>query len=486
MIAYKRGMCLTELLAQMAINTSWEEITPAAVEACKKVILDTIGVAIAGWSAPGIQGTVRQMQKWGGRNEATVLVCGSQVPAPNAACANGMMIHALDYDDVHDPASLHLMSVIFPAVLAAAEKVNASGQQILAGTILGVEAAARIGMIYNRRRDGCQGRGFMPTTVIGGFGAAAAACRLFGYSVDQTVHALGINYAQAGGNRQGLLEKTLTKRLQPGFAARSALWATSLAGRGLTGPEHVFEGEAGLFSIYIGAKPPEPEEITRKRDFFEMERVSIKRFSCCGVAHPVMQAAIDLAQEHNLTRESLKDVCIYFFEGGKGGPYGENLVGGPFEMGSDPQVNAQFCAPYGVALGLLRRKAGLAEFTNERIRQDTEVAELARRVRILTEVENPPVTKRIHDDFREHTDMPSLLLVRTTDGRELRKVYTMRDLLDPKRMSTTDVIAKFQACAEFSGICRPRKCEEIVTAVRDLDRCRGAAEFMRCCVLQPS
>ena len=68
--------------------------------------------------------------------------------------------------------------------------------------------------------------------------------------MEQTVHALGINYAQAAGNRQALFDKTLAKRLQPAFAVRSALWAAGLAECGITGPPEAIEGDALPCSIW--------------------------------------------------------------------------------------------------------------------------------------------------------------------------------------------------------------------------------------------
>jgi len=279
-------MSLSRILAEYAITTSPHEVRQSAFEACKKIILDTVGVSIAAWNAPGIPGIHRQLTHWGGAEESSVLVYGSKLPGPEAAFINSAMAHALDYDDIHDPSALHIMSVVLPVVLATSEITGAGGKELLVAVTLGIETACRIGMPYNRRRTGYQGRGFLPTSVIGGFGATLAACRLLGYSVDQAVHAMGINYAQASGNRQALFEKTLTKRLQPAFTARNALWAAFLAGNGVTGPEECFEGEAGLFRVYINTEPPTPEEISQKRDFFEIERDTIKRFTSCGLAHP--------------------------------------------------------------------------------------------------------------------------------------------------------------------------------------------------------
>jgi 2-methylcitrate dehydratase PrpD len=475
-----RTMSITRILSEIAINTPASRITPAALESCKKLILDTVGVSLAAWNAPGIPEAFGQLAKWGGAKEATVLAYGARLPGPDAAFINSAMAHALDYDDLHDPSALHISSVVFPVVLATGEIAGASGSDVLAAMILGIEAACRIGMPYNRRRRGLQGRGFLPTSVIGGFGAALAACRLLGHSVDRAVHAAGINYAQASGNRQALFEKTLTKRLQPAFTARNALWAAFLADCGITGPEKCFEGEAGLFRVYIDAEPPAPEEIAKQRDQFEIERNTIKRFTSCGLAHPLTQAALDLAEEHRLRREDIAEVGIY----GHGGPDGENLTGGPFVMGDNPQVSAQFCSAYGVAVALLRGKAGLAEFTNERVRADAEVAELARQVKILAEIDDPPPTVRIEDDFPEHVDKPHVLLVKTRDGRELRKTYTIRYILSPERMPMEKTVAKFRECVRFSGVCLDDKAEKIVSAVRAFEQFRSVSEFAALCTMK--
>lgn len=103
----------------------------------------------------------------------------------------------------------------------------------LAAMILGIELAARIGVAEHSRR---RGQGFLPSSLAGSFGAVITAACLLGLSREQIVHALGINYAQISGNRQALLDASLTKRLQPAFAVRSALWAVDLARTGITGP----------------------------------------------------------------------------------------------------------------------------------------------------------------------------------------------------------------------------------------------------------
>ena len=470
-------MGLSRILAELAVATESSSISTDAINAAKKTILDTLGVMIAGSKAPGVKPVVDQMCDWGGKAEASVLVHGMRLPSPNAAFANGAMIHSLDYDDAHVASALHIMSIVLPAALAIGEKESASGRALLDSVVLGVEVATRLGRAYNRRRTGYQGRGFLPSSVVGGFGATAAAGRLFGMTVEQTVHAMGVNYAQASGNRQALFDKTLTKRLQPAFAARSAVWATVLAKSGITGPHNAIEGDAGLFRVYLNAEPPEAEELAPARRAYEIERVTVKRFSSCGAAHAVTQAALELVNQHDLKPEDIRDVEIYLGEGPN------TLVGAPFEVGDNPQVNAQFSAAYGVAVALLRRCAGLSEFTDACVRKDTQVAALARRARFLTHLDDPPETKPIDDDWPDHVDWPHVVLVKTATGQTLQQHCTLRQVLEPSDTTFDDVIAKFRECTAFSGICSARKADGIISSVENLDTSESVSSLIETTLL---
>ena len=466
-------------LAQLAVRTDRTAIAPPAVDAAKKMVLDTLGVMIAARRAPGIDAVIAQVRDWGGKPEATVLIDGAELPAPHAAFANSALAHALDYDDAHVASALHIMSIVLPAALAAAEMQNATGGDLLDSVILGVETAARLGRAYNLRRSGYQGRGFLPSSVVGGFGAVAAASRLQKLSAGRTVQAFGINYAQAAGNRQALFDKTLTKRLQPAFAVRSALWATALAERGITGPADAIEGDAGLFRVYLGAEPPAVDEVSGAAGIHEIEKVTVKRFPSCGAAHAVTQAALDLAAEHCLRAGDVESVDIYL----GGGP--NTLVGMPFSLGETPQVNAQFSAAYGAAVALLRGRAGLAEFRDEQVRDDTAVAALAAATGMLTEMEHPPPVRRIDDDWPEHVDWPHVVSVRTRDGQVLQRHCTLRQVLDPQNTTWDQVVAKFRECVEFAEICPAERAEQIIALVESLDSLRRVCDLVCATIMPP-
>ncbi len=93
-------------------------------------------------------------------------------------------------------------------------------------------------------------RGWHPTATCGIFGATLAAGRILGLERSRLHHAMGIAYSLAAGNFQAVVDGSLSKRLQPGFASRGAIEAVLLARAGITGAKDVFEGRFGYFPLY--------------------------------------------------------------------------------------------------------------------------------------------------------------------------------------------------------------------------------------------
>lgn len=473
-VAKSRSDGLSRILAELALNTKSIDIPERTFLAAKKMVLDTIGVTIAGHNAEGIGEVVQQMREWGGKAEAALLIHGGKLPAPQAAFANAAMAHAHDFDHTHQLGVGHVMVSLLPACLSAAEMTGASGKELLAAVILGQEVTCRLGVAFAKQKaaGGYFTMGFLPASVIGGFGTTVATCRLLGMSIEQTVHALGINYAQASGNRQALFEKTLTKRLQPAFAARSALWAAVLARRGVTGPAAVIEGDAGLFRIYKNAEPCLAADLAGSRDFYEIERDSIKPHPVCCVSHAAV--ASELGRQHRFKAEDIELIQVHMSSG-------PSLTGGPFRIGANPQANAQFSSAYCVALGVLRGRVGLVEIESEQILKDTEVAELAKRV-VMAPLKELPSPKPPEPGLMKWTAGGNNyhgVKVRTKDGQTFTCFRTHREILGPeKTMAMDNVLGKFRECASYSRICSPPKAEAIVEAVMKLDTIPSTAAFI--------
>jgi hypothetical protein len=135
-----------------------------------------------------------------------------------------------------------------------------------------------------------------------------------------------------------------------------------------------------------------------------------------------------------------------------------------------------------VAVGVLRGRVGLAEINDEQVLKDKEVAELAKRV-VMAPLDDLPPPKPPEPGLIEWAAGGNRyhgVKVRTKDGRTFTCFRTHREVLGPETTMAMDhVVRKFRQCAEFSGICAPKKAEAIINSVMELDRTASAAEFIR-------
>lgn len=461
---------LTGILAELAIETSRETLTEKARDVAKRLVLDSIACSVAAVDQPACRETLELVRETGGHREATLLAYGGQAAMAQAAFLNSLLIHALDYDDIYPRASLHVCSVLLPCCFAAAQKAGSSGADVLDAIIVGAEVACRLGDACVERRNGL---GFLPTTVEGGFGAVAGACRLLGLSAQDTVHGMGLYYAQAAGNRQALADSVLAKRMQPAFAARNAIWAVRLAQQGITGPSRALEGEFGLFRTYYRHDPPLPEALQRPPgDPWRIEHVCIKPYTSCGGCHALIDAALRLAGKHDLDPSEVDHVEIDW------GGAGQNaVVGHPFRLEPDPQVSAQFSAPYCVALALVRRTQDIAAFRDEAIRADVDVIEFSRRVRgaDCTPARRQPTPEWFPDWYGD----PHGVRVFMKDGTVLQEASSLAQV----RVKTNDgwhsVSAKWRSCMAFSGLTGHLDADTIIQTIKGLDEA-PTLDFLFC------
>jgi 2-methylcitrate dehydratase PrpD len=244
-------------------------------------VLDWTGCAVAGAASP--QAAILQKRASGGTCH---VITGHKAEASEAALINGALGNVLEMDDVHREAILHPGPVVIPAALAAAETVNASTDEFLAGIIKGYEAMIRVG-----RATGTGHYAFWHNTATcGPFGAAAAAASIFNLTDEQTVWLLANAGSLAGGLWQMRHEDVMTKQLHAGRAAQSGLVAAELARDGFTGPASLLDGPQGFFAALCpdGA----PDEVTAPSSGWLIHDVSFKPWPACRHAHAAIDAAM--------------------------------------------------------------------------------------------------------------------------------------------------------------------------------------------------
>ena len=262
------------------------------VEAAKLHVLDVIGCGLAAHGL-GIAGEGREtMAELGGTAEATVIGLDTRLPAPNAAFANAMLCHGLDFDDTHSDSVAHVSTVVVPAAAALAEARGASGRELLTAIIAGNEIVTRIGMATP---GAFHKRGFHPTAICGIFGATAAAARLGGLDAEQATSALGIAGSMASGLFAYLDDATATKPIHPAWAAHGALLAPARGPRRRGPPGR--SGGALRRLPRLRRHADRPRAPARRPGLaLETPRIAYKAFPACHFIHGSLGATGTLAR----------------------------------------------------------------------------------------------------------------------------------------------------------------------------------------------
>jgi 2-methylcitrate dehydratase PrpD len=375
----------TQLFVANFRNVRYEDLPPEVVKATKDQVLDFFGVALGGSGEAGVAEMRDLVLEWGGAPQSSILRWGDKLPAPNAAQVNATMAHSLDFDDVHEDAIMHPGVVTIPTALAMSEYVGGlSGREFIASIVLGTDFICRLGLA-TRPGESIHQYGWHLTTLFGHMTAAGVTARLLGLDEAGITNAIGIGYHQSSGNGQCVKDGALTKRLGPGMAVRGGIASALLAKRGLTGARNCLEGAAGMYHVYHGHSYSRDKLVGDLGVRFESVNVSIKPYPCCRGVHPSIDAALALVRAHDIRPDDVKSIVIYCGEA----TYG--LLGIPLEIKARPRnfVDAQFSLAWGVATAIVRRRAGLDDFTPEAI-MNPDVLTVAAKI----DVRNDPALDR--------------------------------------------------------------------------------------------
>jgi len=283
--------------------------TVAARERAAAAACDTIGVILAG--APEVASKIiRATAAAESQGPCRILGTAGSVGAGEAALANGVAAHALDYDDMCFVSLAHPSCALVPAALAAAELVQAPGRTVLDAYVVGFEIECRLGAIMNPRHYHL--RGWHCTSSIGTIGAAAAAARVLGLDPAATGHALGIAASAACGLKENI--GSMVKPLHAGMAARNGVMAARLAHDGFSASEQAIDGPQGYLTA-MDSEQPAPalaEAIADLGARWEIldSGVTVKLYPSCAATHPPLDVLIGLQRRHGFTAEDVEAIDV--------------------------------------------------------------------------------------------------------------------------------------------------------------------------------
>ncbi len=444
-IGTERAMSRSEELAAFVERAKWEEISPAARDALKIRVLDSLGCALGALQGEPVRMIRQDIDEFGG-NPLCTLIGGGKTSPDRAALYNGALIRYLDFNDSYlAPGETCHPSDNIGAVLAASEYALASGRQFLTALAVAYQVQCRL-----CDEAPVRARGFDHTTQ-GAFASAAGVAKALGLSTAQVTNALGMS-----GTANNALRVTRTGELShwKGLAypdtAFNGLRAAFLAMRGVTGPREVFEGNKGWCETIAG----DFEMDWTREDLERVLRTIIKKYNAEIHSQAALEGMIELMREKEFSGGDIDRIRIDIFD------VAHLIIGGGVEGDKTivrTKEDADHSLHYMAAAAALDGQVMPAQYEPERIAKN-DIQSLLRRVNV---VGNPEYSRRFPD---EHC---CKITVTMKDGRFFTKEKTDYEGFHTRPMSWERVTEKFEGLAE--DVIESQRRREIIDAVRRLD-----------------
>lgn len=354
-------------------ETTWSSLEESVRDRTLVAIYDALGVSTAGFVAPGIKGMIEGLQRSTGIGNVPVPWTPVTLGAAPAAMALAGLIHAWDYDDTHDAAVIHSTCLAVPAALAAAATCQASGPDVLAAVVVGIQVAVRLSLAIGPQF------GMIRTAGIGAFAAAAAAARALQLDPQRFAAALALALpcGVSPTSRQVVVDGAISKRVQPGQSVMSGMTAAFLASEGIEGPAKWLTGEYGLLRLAVD-QDAAMAQLTAPG--WEVPSLALKPYPACRYTHAAIAAALEAGRNGWVAGDVEVHVPI-------GTAY--EFVSRPFERRGHPVVDVQFSIPWLVAAALRDGVVDLETIDDDHV-EDREIDFLAGRVRVVQDLPPQP------------------------------------------------------------------------------------------------
>jgi 2-methylcitrate dehydratase PrpD len=452
-VPFPKAEGLTESVADFVLGKKLSDVPADVMELGKKSILDAFGLALYGATDETWKILDRYTAQFQSKDKgATVLGTDVRLPSRFAAFANGVAIHAEDFDDTqlatHSDRVYGLLThptvPVLPAALAVAELQPASGKDFMLAYHLGVEVECKVAEAIAPRH---YEDGFHSTGTCGVFGSAIACAKLNKFSSEQIVLSMGLAASQSSGLRESF--GTMTKPFHAGHAAEAGIIAADLVALGWTAAPKILEAPRGFFHAYGGTFDPETMKTLGRPWTFASPGVSIKPYPSGSLTHPAMTELQRIIREQKFKASDVESMEV---------GTNRNMPNALIHHQPKTALQAKFSMEFCMAILLIEGKAGLSEFTDSVVNRP-DVQEMIGRVHFVV---NPEAEAAGYDK------MTSILKITLKNGRVIigRADFAKGSPANP--MTFDEVTEKFMGCAE-SAKWPTSKAKQIVESVRHLE-----------------
>ena len=385
---------VTDTLARFVAETDFANLSEKVLTNAKMHILDTLGAALVGATTDTAAIAFDYCKRVGHSDESTIWGTNQKSSAPMAAFANGLLGHAIDFDDwdafIH---AGHPTCMVAAAALSLGEAIGSSGKDLLKAYALGIEILTKIAA----NAPNVQDRGFHSTPVLGSIGAAIACASLMRLDPEKIKAALGIAASGAGGiHRQ---QGSMVKPFHAANAARNGVEAGLLAEKGFTADAAIIEAPRGFCDTFFGPGTCNYEKMITDLGqpyFLESPGLGLKLHPCSAPQFLAADAALDLKREHTIHFSDVAKMEV-------------SIPPMRYQRHYHPEVKTglrgKFAINYVVALAFLDGKLEIDTFTDAKA-NEPEVQNALSKVKVIVDDTIPepgpycPVSVELKDGRR--------------------------------------------------------------------------------------
>ncbi len=375
------------ILAEFISAIEFEDLSEAIVREAKRLLLDSIGCALAGLHTEKGKIVLSFGTKDSSLSEATILGTREKVPAPMASFVNGELFNALDYEALCAPSG-HVTPYVLSAPLAAAEWKRVSGKDLILAIVLAHEIAQRVcsGLIIPERlsRKTAE-KGVSVQLPIHGYGAnvfggIAGVTKVLGLDANKIEHAFGIGGAMCPVPTLMQFAETvpasMSKFSPSGWISQAEITSALLAEAGYSGSWNVFDGEFAFWKSFA-ADGWDPKIVVNGLGnfWFFSNAIGYKQYPCCGAMHGALDILCAIIERFDIRPADIKELNV-----------GLNLLA---ELNLwknrniENNIDAQFSTAYVFAVAANRIEIG-HKWQSEETFNSPEIIELMKKINIFT------------------------------------------------------------------------------------------------------
>ncbi|MDB5750729.1 MAG: MmgE/PrpD family protein [Ramlibacter sp.] len=342
---------MATLVEQLAAFTQvpYAKLPAPVVEESKRLLLDSIGAALAAVDSPKGRIGIEYGRMQGASGRATVIGTSERLNVFGAAFANAELINALDMDAILPPG--HVTPYVLPGALAVAEDQALAGKDLIRAIAVSHEMSWRLGKAMDYLRDTRDGK--VATPLVFGysstvFGATAAIGLLQGMSAEVMAHALGIAGCISPVNAQMAwfdhAPSSTIKYLLGGTLTQAAMTAAHMAALGHRGDLTVLDDREVGYARFMGTSRWEPAVIRAGlgTDWNFPAETSYKPYAHCRILHALADVLMEIVRTNAIRPQEIDGIKVWV----------EGMVERPIWLNRQihEPMDAQFSIAHGIAL----------------------------------------------------------------------------------------------------------------------------------------